>query len=127
MRAPQRKRPLRREIHVPPNTDLGNVADNAKYIGSPEHRRDRRSFAGPSALRLDASQCPPEINDRRMVTGWLRDSIREGTVGGMWEGKFPRYVWHREGDTIYEGRLTNRISGEYKGYPLSPAEWPSGI
>ena len=29
--------------------------------------------------------------------------------------------------TVFEGRLVNRVTGEYKGYPLHPGEWPRGI
>ena len=31
-------------------------------------------------------------------------------------GKFPSVVWYRDGETIFEARLTNRVSGEYHGY-----------
>ena len=43
------------------------------------------------------------------------------------EGGFPRYVWYKDGGTIFEGRLVNRGSGSYKGYPLGEDEWPDGI
>lgn len=47
--------------------------------------------------------------------------------GTPWEGDFPRYVWYKHGDTVFEGRLVNRETGEYKGYPLHGDEWPDGI
>jgi hypothetical protein len=31
------------------------------------------------------------------------------------------------GATVLEGRLVNRETGEYKGYPLGRDEWPAGI
>lgn len=40
------------------------------------------------------------------------------------EGAFPRYVWHRDGERFFEGRLTNQVLGEYKGYPIGPDEAP---
>lgn len=40
---------------------------------------------------------------------------------------FPRYVWHREGDTVFEGRLVNRGNGSYKGFPLEKEEWPEPL
>ena len=58
---------------------------------------------------------------------WLREAIRQGRVGEPWENGFPRYVWHRGNDTVYEGRLLNREAGEYKGYPLNRDEWPRGM
>lgn len=48
-------------------------------------------------------------------------------MGEPWEGRFPRYVWHREGEVYYEARLTNRETGCYKGYPIEPTEYPEGI
>ena len=43
------------------------------------------------------------------------------------EAGFPRYVWYKDGGTIFEGRLVNRGIGSYKGYPLGDDEWPDGI
>ncbi len=126
MRAPRRRRPRRREAHVPPGVDLHALARSVKYVGSPEHK-DFPSFAGRPALRADASCCPREIRDVEMVTGWLRSAILRGAAGAPWEGGFPRYVWHREGDTVFEGRLVNRGDGSYKGYPLGEDEWPRSI
>jgi hypothetical protein len=50
-----------------------------------------------------------------------------GRIGAPWEGDFPRYVWHRRDDVVYEARLVNQEVGEYKGYPLEPGEWPEGL
>ena len=126
MRAPSRRRPQRRQIHVPPGTDLIRLADLAVYVGSPEHK-DVPGFAGQPRLRADASCCPREITDRELVNQWLRSAIRRGAVGAYWEGGFPRYVWYKDGDIVFEGRLLNSGNGEYKGYPLDKSEWPSGI
>ena len=126
MRAPQRKRPRKRVICVPSGVDLYSLAERATYVGSPEHK-DARSFAGQPRLRADASCCPREIADRSLVTGWLRTAIRRGATGAPWEAGFPRYVWYKDGDTVFEGRLVNRGRGSYKGYPLGDDEWPDGI
>ncbi len=61
------------------------------------------------------------------MEGWLREAIRRGAVGELCEGMFPRYVWFKDGNVVYEGRLVNRGLGEYKGYPLEEDGWPSGI
>ncbi|MBV9497632.1 MAG: hypothetical protein JOZ54_25580 [Acidobacteria bacterium] len=58
------------------------------------------------------------------MTSWLREAITRGAFGTLWEGNFPRYVWFKDGDVVYEGRLINRELGEYKGYPLEQNEWP---
>ena len=126
MRAPQRKRPRKREINVPRDVDLAGIAEKVSYVGSPEHK-DFPSFAGRPLLRADASRCPRWIKDRQVVEEWLRSAILQGAVGAPWERGFPRYVWRKENDTVFEGRLTNSVQGEYKGYPLERDEWPHGI
>ena len=109
------------------HADLESVAARATYIGSRDHK-NIPSYAGPPGLRRDASRCPSEPSkDLERVVGWLRDGIRQGFTGGPWEGQspgFPRYVWYKDGATVYEGRLVNRELGQYKGYPLERSEWP---
>ena len=126
MRAPRRRRPNRREIGVSPNIDLDNLAAIAKYVGSCEHK-DFPSFAGQPCPRADASLCPRYIRDIAIPTAWLRSAIRKGAIGKLWEGGFPRYVWHREGNIVFEARLVNRGEGSYKGYPLNDGEAPVGV
>lgn len=119
-----------RTSFVPANVDLEAVAARATYIGSRDHK-NIPSYAGPPGLRPDASCCPVELSrELDRVVSWLRDGIRRGLTGGPWEGKspgFPRYVWYKDGATVYEGRLVNREMGQYKGYPLEESEWPSAI
>jgi hypothetical protein len=127
MRTPKRKRPRRRAIAPPPpGIDLNELAARASYIGSPEHK-SYLSAAGPGRLRSDASQCDPALGAASTFTEWLREGLRSGRVGAPWEGDFPRYVWHVHDGICYEGRLVNRTTGEYKGFPLIPEEWPSGL
>ena len=64
---------------------------------------------------------------RYVVNGWLQSALARGAVGAPWEGDFPRYVWFKEGNVVYEARLVNSVTGEYKGYELEPNEWPKGI
>lgn len=61
------------------------------------------------------------------LTAQLQDSLRAGTVGALWEGDFPRYVWGRIDGQVYEARLVNKVLGEYKGFPLEDDEWPLGV
>ena len=126
MRATRRRRSRRRQFFVEHGIDLDEVADRVVYVGSPEHK-DVPSFAGPPRPRSDASICPREIADKETVLGWLRLAIRNGATGAPWERGFPRYVWYKDGDVVYEARLVNREEGSYKGYPLKDAEWPRGI
>lgn len=101
------------------------AANAATYIGSPEHK-DTPSFAGQPRPRADASICDRTLG-QNLVEGWLKDALRKGSISSFREGRFPRYVWFKDGDQVYEGRLVNRELGEYKGYPLSRDEWPQGI
>lgn len=127
MRASRRKRPLVRRIDPPEGVSRDEVAQRASYVGSPEHK-DIPSFAGHPRPRTDASICPRQLaDDKELVIEWLRTAIRRGAVSGYWEGDFPRYVWFKRGDQVYEGRLVNREAGWYKGYPLNQDEWPMGI
>jgi hypothetical protein len=106
--------------------DLGNLSSDASYVGSPEHKT-YPSFAGPPHARADASKCDPKLADQTELTAWLRQAMRAGNVGAPWEGRYPRYVWYRHGDVVYEGRLVNRELGQYKGYPLDTEEWPEEL
>lgn len=125
MRAPRRKRPLRRKVTSQVTIDVAKITEQVSYVGSPEHK-DAPSFAGFQRPRKDASICDNELS-QDVVTGWLKKAIQCGAIGEMLEGDFPRYVWHKEGDIVYEARLVNRELGQYKGYPLNNTEWPEGL
>ena len=126
MRAPKRKRALRRSID-PIGLARTQIAREVRYIGSPEHK-DMPSFAGRPKPRGDASICPRELTENpTKALRWLRAAIRKGAVSGLREGDYPRYVWYKDKETVYEARLVNRGNGEYKGYPLLREEWPRGI
>lgn len=112
---------------MPDGTDLASLARLARYVGSPEHK-DTPSFAGHPRPRADATICDRSFIDRQKeIATWLRAALKRGAVGAPWEGAFPRYVWYRHGDTVYEGRLVNQEKGEYKGYALGADELPRGL
>ena len=126
MRAAKRRKRLNRSIGPPPpGVELPAVAAASSYVGSPEHKAGP-SFAGQPRPRADASICDERLTQDE-VTRWLRTAINRGVFGGFWEGAFPRYVWYKLGPTVYEARLINRGTGEYKGYPLEEDEWPADI
>lgn len=126
MRATKRRRPMRRTVsHVAPDLNLAELAAQS-YVGSPEHKTFP-SFAGPPRPRADATKCDPGLGDPAELTRWLRQAITLGNVGEPWEGDFPRYVWSRQDDTVYEGRLVNQELGQYMGWPLHHSEWPEGV
>src|SRR5438093_9154041 len=128
MRASRRHRPLARTIGpLPQGVDLLHLAERARYVGSPEHK-DTPSFSGQPKPRADATICDrPFVSKLLQLNSWLRSALAKGAVGAPWEGDFPRYVWFKEGNVVYEARLVNSATGEYKGYELEPNEWPKGI
>lgn len=123
LRAPKRKRPLRRVIgSAPANVDVAAAAATAAYIGSPEHK-DYPSFAGPTGYaRSDGSLCPRHLTSSTELTGWIRNAIERGWTSTEWDGGFPRYVWYAHEGDWFEARLSNRELGQYKGYPLDAME-----
>lgn len=127
VRAAKRRNRLDRRLGAPPpGVDLADVANKSSYVGSPEHK-DAPSFAGQPRPRADASICDQRLNNAADVTLWLKEAIQKRAFGSYWEGLFPRYVWYKAGETVYEGRLINRELGQYKGYPLERNEWPPDI
>ena len=118
---------MRRDrVEAPAGVLLADLAQRASYVGSPEHKNSL-SPAGPPRLRADATPCPRDLNDTATVTGWLREAIQAGQIGAPWEGDFPRYAWARNDRGCFEARLTNRVSGQYKGYPLESYEVPEWL
>lgn len=103
---------------------LRTIVTRARYTGSPYHRSPG-SKAGPVAKRAGlSSRCPPNWTNA-LATEALRKALTEAKVSYHWEGGFPRYIWHLDGDVLYEARLTNQGTGEYHGYPLEDKwQWP---
>jgi hypothetical protein len=100
------------------------AAAKVRYTGSPYHR-SHGSTAGPIAERTGlSSRCPPNWTNIE-ATRVLRVAILLERVSMIWEDGCPKFVWHLDGDVLYEARLTNRGNGEYHGYPLEDRwQWP---
>jgi hypothetical protein len=103
------------------------AALKVRYTGSSYHR-STGSKAGPIARRVGlTSKCPPSWTNLE-ATRLLRLAITDGRVSVSWEHGYPRYVWHLDGDVLYEARLTNSGNGEYHGYPLEDRwQWPKNF
>lgn len=130
MRKPKRQRanPKARRIRTPPpGVDLAQVAERCRYVGSPYHK-NAPGFAGEQlGHRPDASICPHHLATRPdVVESWLRNAVTAGRTG-TWENGFPRYVWHREDETVFEARQGSPGSGTYHGYPLEPNQIVRGL
>lgn len=128
LRAPHRKRPSLRVIQPPPEgVNVSELASHVTYVGSPEHKT-APSFAGHPRPRADATKCDASLGDRiGDIQRWLRRAVEVQCFGGPWESGFPRYLWCKVGDVVYEARLVNRVLGQYKGWQLEPDEWPDEI
>ena len=120
---------MRKVAPPPEGTDLAQVAESCRYaVDNPYHRAGPGSTGTSPRRRPDASLCPSDLVDCRVrIEQWLRDAVRAGRVGALWEGGFPRYVWHCEGDTVFEARQGSPGSGEYHGYPLAPWQRVRGL
>lgn len=106
---------------------LRTIVTTVRYTGSAYHRSPG-SKAGPIAKRAGlTSRCPPNWTNAK-ATEALKLAISEARVSCYWESGFPRYVWYLDGDVLYEARLSNRVSGEYHGYPLEDKwQWPKNF
>lgn len=122
MRSPGRQRNRKKAIFLRDDARINLLAEQISYVGSPEHKKFP-SFAGHPAPRADASICDASITQEQAQL-WLREAMTRGLCGGMWEGEFPRYLWHKVGEQCYEARLVNQGNGQYKGYPIDDDEWP---
>ncbi len=80
-----------------------------------------------SAKYLDNSLRAAYHASKIRDAGSAYSPLRRGATGGPWEGDFPRYVWYKLDNVVYEGRLVNRGLGDYKGYKLNENEWPENI
>lgn len=103
---------------------MKEAAGKVRYTGSPYHRSSG-SKAGLVVQRAGlSSRCPPSWTNQE-ATRVLRLGIIEGRVSQLWTNRYPQFVWHLDGDVLYEARLTNSGNGEYHGYPLEDRwQWP---
>ena len=100
------------------------VAANATYVGSGEHK-GHPSNAGRPALRTDATPCEPHLTRNIGAnTTALREGIKRRCTSAVFENGFPKYVWTWMDNALYEARHINGPHGTYKGYRLEPAEYP---
>jgi hypothetical protein len=105
--------------HIPPE----EVAMRVRYVGSGEHK-DYHSDAGPPALRSDAARCDPRVIDFEAITVVLQEAITRGCSGAQFDGDFPRHLWGWMDGRLYQARLTNRVQGWYKAWPIEEVERP---
>jgi hypothetical protein len=113
------KRPKRARVHYPNKPKaldrsatldrLEEAAINATYTPSEYH------CSGPKGQRpkrraKPAMHCPRNWTQQQALLA-IRRAIRAGQVSKRWTGRFPRHVWHREGDVWYEARTSDGTPG----------------
>ncbi len=81
----------------------------------------------PQKPRIKPATPCPRVWKASEANDALRLAIRNERVSEAWEDGFPRYVWHRDGETIYEARHTRGPHGTYHAYPIEAADAPRGL
>jgi len=126
------KRPARalrcrsKRVHSAPDaTALARAAANAVYSSSPYHCRGSKGQA-PIVRAKPASICPRQWSDHE-ATEALRAALARGSVSEAWEDDFPRYIWHRDGNVVYEARHTGGTPGTFHAYPIEDIQIPRGL
>src|SRR5208282_2620061 len=103
---------LRRADPAPPIQRLEEVANGVTYDPSPYHCPSPKGQP-PKRRAKPASRCPRAWTEQEIV-GAIRSALRHGHVSPNWDGDFPRYAWHRDGDRLYEAR--GCAGGVYHAY-----------
>lgn len=100
------------------------IAQSARYVGNPDHKRNPGDFGldPPSRPRLSKSLCDAaNIFAQAEAQELLREGIQGGVVSVQEEQGWPRIVWAVHNHiTVLEARLDNAAQGTYHGYPLEP-------
>ena len=113
---------------VDPSPDrkaLARASTEAAYAASRYHCRGPKGEK-PIVRAKPASICPRSWSNEE-ATRTLRHAIAGGRVSESWEHGFPRYVWHRDGDVLYEARHSNGPIGSFHAYPIEDFQAPKGL
>ncbi|SRR5258708_1073344 len=130
IRRPRRGHPPHRgkqkQVHPSATAvELARAAAACVYSGSPYHCR-RSKGQPPVARAKPASICPRPWSDEE-ATQALRAAMQRGSVSEAWEDGFPRYVWHRDGNILYEARHIRGPLGSFYAYPIENFQAPRGL
>ena len=108
-------------------TDLERLAENVRYGGNPEHKRNPGNFGltPPASPRRDKTLCDEAgIFDRAQALRLLQEGIRQGLMSEPRGATYPQHVWAVSVKGVpLEAQLENAANGTYHGYPM-PEEDP---
>jgi hypothetical protein len=113
-------------MHPQPNNDALKVAAAAAVYRHSDYHCVGPKGQAPRGRARPASICPRNWNEQQ-ATNALRGAIEDGKVSEVWEDGFPRYVWHRDGTTLYEARHTRGPAGTFHAYPIEAVQAPPGL
>jgi hypothetical protein len=117
-----------RPKRVDPQPDRSKIeiaAANAVYSPSNYHCPGSKGEAPKRRVKY-ASICPKRWSTQA-ATEALRQALCNGHVSEAWEDGFPRYVWHKDGEVIYEARHTRGPHGTFHAYPIEKFQIPDGL
>ena len=102
--------------------ELALLAEQVKYGGNPEHKRNPGDFnlSPPAQLRAGKTLCDAVgITSRLEATRLLRKGVNRGLISVQTRGGFPQNIWAVAPDgTPLEAQLENPVQGTYHGYPM---------
>jgi hypothetical protein len=109
---------------------LQSLLQKAKYRGIARHKSAPRDFGildDSGGSRSDATLCDRDAgfspSDVATIPDLIRRGITAGLVGHNWRPGIPTIIWPvADNGWIFEGRITNRETAEYHGYPVRPSE-----
>lgn len=112
--------PKRRIATAAAEADLERLASEARYTGSPYHKRNPGDFGltPPASPRPDKTLCDlAGVSSRREADDLLKAGIRRGFVS-QWSGRgYPDHVWAVSANGVaFEAQLENPAN---HGYPLT--------
>jgi len=107
--------------------------ESASYVGSPEHKIEHWWDGQPGAYidektgqatrpnKEKTTICPlTSQEDRNRATKWVRHALEQGDFA-YHDGntEYPDRIWYDEPETgrKWEGFVTNKTLGQYKGWP----------